>query len=715
MNSSLFNEATISNYFGDVAVTMLFGMGYYLVTKLRKGKDEKKAEAVESKTVSQDALIEKLDDLGSLQDFHRLIRENTSQSPYFLLAKLLKKGINPTIDTYNYLLLNAYYNCLFQEANQLKEEIFEVTGPVSPNAQTLIILMKGIDIESKNRKDDLEFFDRAFNEILTLAKSREIELDLFSHNTYLNSLINQDRLAMAWNYYKENLLGLNSYDAYTYTILAKGIRDSQNTDRAWFNAAEFLFRTVSKHIDEEKSWKIEEETNLENATELTSERAKVEMRNNRKSLHENFLVYMLDIYVKYNENSKAEYLFNKYLSFFSSNSYEYAYSIMIKGLSRTHNVEKALDIFNLLKQKKKQDNKTGIEINSFPSIISYGGILNACVKNRKMDKAENILQEMLSNKIPLNSFIYSTFINGYKICHAHKNSYKIFKLVELDKENLTIAVVNSFLECCVDAGDYATMKEVYQKVSTEYGLQGDKITHSIAIKGYSKKGDFSSLWNLYEYLKKENLVDEILYNTLLDAFANIPHEENFFEIYSEMKKAKIPMSIITYGVLIKLYVNVCNITRAEEIFSEIKRKKLQPNVVIFQLMIKLYYSNGYTSKAIRVYELMQKEFNVVPDVYLYDYIAKIMLGDNRIKQVSRLFIEAAERNIMLDVNLMNSFLRKCYNQSLRSNFVMYFAGRGLFLEGSDHQNHNPRRSHNQWAKMPRENSNLSYSEKSIYA
>jgi len=115
------------------------------------------------------------------------------------------------------------------------------------------------------------------------------------------------------------------------------------------------------------------------------------------------------------------------------------------------------------------------------------------------------------------------------------------------------------LDCCVQCEEYEKMKEIYKNLKISIRehkekLKIDIITHSTLIKGYSKMKKFEKVVKIYEKLKKsgEFVLDEVFYNTLLDACAKNNQFEKSNDIIDEMKENKIKFSNVTYSILMKI-------------------------------------------------------------------------------------------------------------------------------------------------------------------
>jgi len=48
-----------------------------------------------------------------------------------------------------------------------------------------------------------------------------------------------------------------------------------------------------------------------------------------------------------------------------------------------------------------------------PNSVTYGCLIDACVKNSNLQLAVEIYENMVRDKIPLNTIIYTTLIKGF--------------------------------------------------------------------------------------------------------------------------------------------------------------------------------------------------------------------------------------------------------------------------------------------------------------
>jgi pentatricopeptide repeat protein len=679
----------------------------------------------------------------SIEEYNELIKTNYSNDgiddPFRIINLMNKNGVSPNIDTYNALLLNCFTKNDNASAELLKEEILDTCGPVSPNNFTLNVLIKGLNLKYKNLRKNLlnnynnknlndnyndnenynsnninlnshfikeELFHKFDTELILLLKTledRNIYMDLIGQNTILDSLVDQGRLNEAWAQYTCMKKKFKP-DMFTFSTMLKGIKRTPELSCDWLDKA-FLILNEAKMTNE---------------------------------IDETFLNTLLDSCVKFNRIDKAENLFENFENFGKKTLTEHSYCIMIKGFTKIYKMEKAEEIFMEIKKISKEKN-TKI------SIVTYGAMLNCYTRCKNIKKAENLFkeieQEHEKENLEINSYIYSTLINGYRMNRKYEKAIELFDKIllnlkknkenklkktrkndinntnnnnnsfnnsldettkEIENENeypekcMNIIFFNSILDCCVEANRLEKMEEIFRFLEKEQknenfssNLKIDLITYSIMIKGYAKGNKIEKVSETYEKIcnNKEFVLDEMLYNTILDCYAKQNDENSAMKIYEIMKKNQIKISVVTFGVLIKLYLNLNQHEKAFKLYEEnmINEKDnetkpddvntnsntndndtnnnnfIKPSVIIYQMLIKNLIKNQQKIKeAVDMFKKMQK--NGTPaDSNIYELIIKGCLDHEKIKQAGEFILEAINNKIKVENFIVAKFVEKFDN------------------------------------------------------
>lgn len=625
---SILNGALFDNYVSDVAVTMVVGLGYYLFNSLKK-KTSWKDQSKEMKNLKSklEVALERYQYAKTIEEYNELINSDYkgSEDPFAILNEMMKKGLVPNTETYNALLLNSLKTGNCQTAKLLKEEVMDITGPVAPNNYTLNIFIKGIqlnysksiEINPKQSANLHRKFDEELSTTISKLQERGIHLDTISVNTILDALIEQNRMEKTWETFN-TFKKIIKPDVYTYTSLLKGIKN-MTMDAEWLNRAFLIL-----------------------------EEAKIGY-----NLEESLFNSLLDSCIKYNRTDKAVELFKEMKEKNKNNLSEYAYSMMIKVYGKSYNLDKCMEMFNLIKNK-------GLT----PSPVSYVSLMNVCLRCRKVDLAEKLLEEMGRDfDTEIYNTIYFNLINGYKNIKCFEKAMKLFeKLISTQKIALNISVYNSILDCCVQFNKFEKMEQVYSKL-LQTPLSLDAVTYSILLKGYSNWNKKDETIQVYKKVKSMGFeLDEVIYNRIMDLFVRSNEEIHVNTIYKDMKQKGLRIGVQTYTVLMKLYCKMGNSSKAFELFDDMVNKEITLTENVYQMLIELHIKGNYLSRAISLFKNMLIS-KISPSNCLYEILITACRNKGKDGEGLELVMSALNEKIKIE----NSVIDKVIENIIASN------------------------------------------------
>jgi pentatricopeptide repeat protein len=617
----------IENYAADLAVTMVFGIGYYLFKGIKnKGEDNWTDPKQNLKNLKGklEGALQRWQYARTIEDYNELIKTDYEgvEDPFAIINLMNKTGILPTIDTYNALLLNCLLTNNNHAAETLREEILDTTGPVSPNVFTLNVLIKGLNLKYQNllsckvhnRRMLYNQFDKELIDLLHDLENRCIYMDGVAQNTILEALVDQERLDEAWNQYM-NMKKFYQPDLFTFSTLLKGIQKTPELSDEWLG----------------KAFEILDEAKM--SCELDDE----------------FFNDLLEACMKFNRLDKAEELFEEING--RRQLSEATYSIMIKGYTKEYKLDKANEMFNYIRNI------------AIPSVSTYMIMLNTYVRCKNIDMTERLFDEMINKNVELNSTIYNTMVTGYKSIKSCDKALKLFENVK-DKDIVNLNFYNTVLECCVDSNRIDKMTEIYNHLTANKVIV-DIRTYSTVIKGYAKSNNPLKVNEIYDSISKKFRLDEMVYNSIIDCFSRNNDETNVLKVYADLRQNDVKMSIITYSVLIKLYCNLGNCNKAFELFDECVKNDLKPNVIIYQMLIKLQVKSRFIDRAITMFRNMQIN-QVKADNVVYELIIKSCLEHQREKDASEFMISAIKEEIKVEYYLyetLANYLESCFDMA----------------------------------------------------
>ena len=633
-------NADISNavnpYLTDIGVGVVFGLGYFLIKYLYG--DSQKSDSKINKESSNIFW----DNAKTIEEFNSLIKsqeEDSKLNPFEILNKINKKGINPDISTYNYLLNSCYVTSNIETAEKLIEEIFDITSPVQPDLSTYNILLKGISCRidliqgnnSNSASEKSKLIIKMDNLLEDLKSSSTNKPNDVTINTVLDILIKAGEIKRAWDLFDKmkSDYGVEP-DKYSYSTIIKALKydlDPTKLEKA-FGILEFLKNKTSNLNDE--------------------------------------IIFncLLDVCVRLGKMDKAEKAFQDMKENKITPS-KITYAIMIKGFGQLYNLERAFEIFEEMNNS-----------NVAPNEIIYGVLLNACVRSSNIEKVTQVYNEMKNKSIQMNVILYTTLIKAYtKVKDLNKalDVYTSMKNDSLVEKN--IIVHNAMLDCCVECNNVEKMNEIYEyiklkAIEDENHPQPDLITYSTVIKGYCRAKEISQVFKIYDYLKSREdfKLDEVVYNSILDGCAKSGSIERAESIFIEMKEKGIERSNVTYSILIKLYSNSKQEEKALSLLEELLQNNIKPGLIVYTCLIQTCLKSKKFDKAIELFELMKTQ-KLNPDHVLYNIIVNGCVYNFHWELACRYTLETFKVNVrMADDIYLNVLSRLCNkNCSLKTN------------------------------------------------
>jgi len=135
-------------------------------------------------------------------------------------------------------------------------------------------------------------------------------------------------------------------------------------------------------------------------------------------------------------------------------------------------IDKALEVYENMKKEE-------VEISS----ITYGCLINACIKNNNLQKSFDLYQELDSSNIEMNIVLYTTMIKAYSKKNNLSKVLEIFNKMKKDKNNFPNNVTyNSVIDCCIKCNNMREAENKFEDMKLNK-IKPDIITFSTLIKG----------------------------------------------------------------------------------------------------------------------------------------------------------------------------------------------------------------------------------------
>ena len=151
--------------------------------------------------------------------------------------------------------------------------------------------------------------------------------------------------------------------------------------------------------------------------------------------------------------------------------------------------------------------------------------------------------------------------------------------------------------------DMAMAVELFNQMSTEYGMKPPAVTKAVILEGYVNERNTDKAYEFFKVHCNEPLGS--YYNTLVTGFTNDGKLNKAYDLIDEMKNRNIPVSTETFNAFLLGLLRSKNYSQQdiELILRTMEITKLTPNAKTYSLIIRSLIQHGKLDEAIAYYAL----------------------------------------------------------------------------------------------------------------
>ncbi|MCQ2817018.1 MAG: pentatricopeptide repeat-containing protein [archaeon] len=535
-----------------------------------------------------------------------------------VLNELQKRGVAPTINIYNYLLYHSYLtkgNTDNETADEILEEIMDVTGPVEPNVYTLNIIIKGLCLKYKNKPKE---FDQELINYFGEFQSRGIKAEVSSYNAILESLVEMKRFDDSWKQFT-NMQKETEPECFTVELISKAITNKLNLDqdKLWIKRGYEINNNYSKQYP--NAFKTEFYEALINASlkneKNTSERKDphisaafdlFEDKMDSVKFNVNFLKNMMDIYI------------------------------------RRYDTEKIKNIYDLFKKIEDNDLIHEIQI----KIIKYCIVCGDTEFGLKIFKESNQDEEMQLLKIKIK-----------------KNDFKMQEILDFYLEDdlyqqCSLQLISELLDCTIEIKDRSTFEDLVDYINTQIEEQRfilSPLEYSLIIKGYLLFDNQDELIAMLDKAVSEKIfIDKMLFDSISQYLITVNEAEKLRTLRDEMSSYGLnyPLGKAASLKILDIYIEEKIPTKAYDLFLDLLvNKKIKIEEEVLLKLIKLQLENQYFDRILTLFNSYLKE-KLIPNFTIFDLVIHMCLKIGYLKEAISLSITALQHFVSIDSSIL---------------------------------------------------------------
>merc|ERR1719389_262547 len=372
-----------------------------------------------------------------------------------------------------------------------------------------------------------------------------------------------------------------------------------------------------------------------------------------------------------------------------------SYNTLLKAYLKQGQVVKARKLLTEMSE-------CGIQANQ----VTYNEMLNALVAVKDRHEMWGLVREMNAMGMRPNSVTCSIILKSLTSHSAPDDVRQAMALIDNLHEDMDEVLFASVIEACVRVGQLDLLSSKLQQYAGLGGLAGlTAPTYGSMIKAYGRARDIErvrELWgemrrrhvtptsitlgcvidalvnngfpdealSLVREMKEDDMCKDILntviYSTLLKGFAQARQPGRVQEVFEEMKEMGIACNTVSYNTMLDANARTGKMDRADELFREMLASGVTPDVITYSTLVKGYCQAGDIDQGFQVLKDMVKSGVHEPEEILYNSLLDGCAKQHRVDDALKL-VEDMHKNNVRPSNFTLSILVKLLGRSRRLN------------------------------------------------
>merc|ERR1719387_2672014 len=292
-----------------------------------------------------------------------------------------------------------------------------------------------------------------------------------------------------------------------------------------------------------------------------------------------------------------------------------SYNTLLKAYLKQGQIVKARKLLTEMSESNIQANQ-----------VTYNEMLNALVAVKDRKEMWALVREMNAIGMKPNSVTCSIILKSLTAHSATDDVRQAMALIDNLQEDMDEVLFASVVEACVRVGQLDLLSSKLQQYARFGGLAGlTAPTYGSMIKAYGRAKDIERVQELWQEMRRRHVTPtSITLGRMVDALVNNGRPEEAFELVREIREESTFADILNtviYSTLLKGFAQSRQPGRVQEVFDEMKQMGIACNTVSYNTMLD---ANARTGKMDRADELFREMLasGVSPDVITYSTLVK---------------------------------------------------------------------------------------------
>ncbi|XP_058185809.1 pentatricopeptide repeat-containing protein At4g30825, chloroplastic-like [Rhododendron vialii] len=328
-----------------------------------------------------------------------------------------------------------------------------------------------------------------------------------------------------------------------------------------------------------------------------------------------------------------------------------------------------------------------------PNIVVYNMLITGYGKVSKMEDAHRLFHNLRAIQIEPDETTYRSMIEGWGRANNYKeaqwyykelkregfrpNSSNMYTMINLQARNGDEGGALTTLEDMITMGcQYSSMLGILLQAYERYErfdkvpqvLEGsfyehvlcDQTSCSILAEAYVKHSLVDDAVKILQNKKwKDRGFEDNLYHLLICSCKDMGHFKNAIKIYTNMPKSDEKINLHIICTMIDIYSVMKRFTEAENIYLNLKSSGIALDLITFSVVVRMYIKAGNLKGACLVLETIDKQKNIVPDIYLICDMLRVYQKCGMLDNLRDLYYKLLRSEITWDQEMYKMVINCC--------------------------------------------------------
>uniref|UniRef100_A0A5B7BZI3 Pentacotripeptide-repeat region of PRORP domain-containing protein n=1 Tax=Davidia involucrata TaxID=16924 RepID=A0A5B7BZI3_DAVIN len=362
------------------------------------------------------------------------------------------------------------------------------------------------------------------------------------------------------------------------------------------------------------------------------------------------------------------------------------------------NMENWLVLLNAYSQRGKLQEAEQVlvlmqEAGFSPNIVAYNTLITGYGKVSNMGAAQRLFRNLENVGLEPDETTYRSMIEGWGRADNYReadwyykelkqsgfkpNSSNLYTMINLqakneDEEGAIRTLDDMKRMGCQHSSVLSILLQAYERAGrfekVPFVLKGSFYEHvlinqtscSILVVSYVKHCLVDDAIRVLQDKKwKDPVFEDNLYHMLICSCKELGHPDNAVKIYTHMPKSDDKLNLHIICTMIDIYSVMSLFTEAENLYLKLKSSGTALDMITYSVVVRMYAKAGSLKDACAVLDTLDKQKNIVPDIYLLRDMLRIYQQCGMQDKLADLYYKILKTGVTWDQEMYNCVINCC--------------------------------------------------------